>query len=499
MIQAMVARNFYRACFSHKATMGLTWWNTVDGGGYAGEPEVSGLLTKDMEMKPVYDVLDELINHEWKTKCTEKVNGGRVAFRGFRGKYRLSWNCRECGQRHSRHVVLTGSGVDESSGVWTNVLCRPTALSFRVDGMEVSLASGETMLDLKTLYPNEVVKGRDGKRWATVEFDIVAPHDGKFVLEMHNDYYGALRIDESAADAKAETNRVDEAAAAFGKRYAALAGRIEALDAKLILRIPTPYNEFGEGTATPVKGRDDSHRRVSDVIRAFAREKGLPFVDDYARMSKSLAEGEAVISGDRIHPNDYGQWRMAESLLDAQGLRIAPFRPQGEVAAESGLAEWFAQSQKLANVLSAEWLLVRDETLDVAAKLAKVREWLVTKGANPGANPFVTGLARRYLDDKPREDAIRAAAEAAWDASGNARVTLSSTAAAGMVVGVLDADPDAGVFARSAPCRNRTRHHGVVRSRRDNPSLLPCEWIRRRLSGIQVSESEGERRGYSCT
>jgi hypothetical protein len=194
MIQAMVARNFYRACFSHKATMGITWWNTVDGGGYAGEPEVSGLLTKDMERKPVYDVLDELINHEWKTKCTEKVNGGRVAFRGFRGKYRLSWNCRECGQRHSRHVVLTGSGVDESSGVWTNVLCRPTALSFRVDGMEVSLASGETMLDLKTLYPNEVVKGRDGERWATVEFVIVAPHDGEFPLEMHNDYYGELSV-----------------------------------------------------------------------------------------------------------------------------------------------------------------------------------------------------------------------------------------------------------------------------------------------------------------
>lgn len=97
MIQATVARNFYRACFSHKATMGITWWNTVDGGGYAGEPEVSGLLTKDLERKPVYDVLDELINQEWKTKCTVKAKGGKVAFRGFRGKYRLSWNCPECG------------------------------------------------------------------------------------------------------------------------------------------------------------------------------------------------------------------------------------------------------------------------------------------------------------------------------------------------------------------------------------------------------------------
>ena len=198
MIQAMVARNFYRACFSHKATMGITWWNTVDGGGYAGEPEVSGLLTKDMERKPVYDALDELINHEWKTRCTVEAKGGKVAFRGFRGKYRLSWNCHECGQRHSRHVMLTGDGVDEKNGEWTNVLCRPTALSFLLDGKQVSLAPGETMLDLKKIYPDDVVKGRDGERWATVEFDIVAPHDGKFVLEMHNDYHGELSVNGGA-------------------------------------------------------------------------------------------------------------------------------------------------------------------------------------------------------------------------------------------------------------------------------------------------------------
>ena len=227
---------------------------------------------------------------------------------------------------------------------------------------------------------------------------------------------GALRIDGSAADANAEKKRVEEAATAFRVRYAALVGRIEALGAKVILRIPTPYNEFGEGTAPSEKGKNDSYRRVGDEIRSFAREKGLPFVDDYVRMSKCLSEGETVFSGDRVHPNDYGQWRMAETLLAAQGQKIAAFRPQGEVTAASGLAAWFAQSQKLADILSGEWLLVRDETLGLDAKLDKVRTWLDTKGAEPNANQWVVGLARRYLDDKPHEDAIRAAMDAAWDA-----------------------------------------------------------------------------------
>ena len=91
MIQAILARNIYRAWFSHPKTMGITWWNTVDGGGVKGEPLVSGLFTRDMRKKPAYLALDQLINHEWRTDLSVPVKGGKVAFRGFRGCYRLSW------------------------------------------------------------------------------------------------------------------------------------------------------------------------------------------------------------------------------------------------------------------------------------------------------------------------------------------------------------------------------------------------------------------------
>ena len=130
MIQAIVVRNFYRVCFSHKSVAGITWWNTVDGGGYAGEPEVSGLMTKDLERKPSYDALDELINHEWKTKTVVCVKNGKVAFRGFRGKYRLTWKCVECGKRHSHHVALMGDGIEEAANAY-RVKC-PRAASGKI-------------------------------------------------------------------------------------------------------------------------------------------------------------------------------------------------------------------------------------------------------------------------------------------------------------------------------------------------------------------------------
>nr|WMX25198.1 endo-1,4-beta-xylanase [uncultured bacterium] len=92
IIQAEITRNLYRLWFSIEKMMGITWWNVVDGCGAPGEPSISGLFTRNMEPKLVYFALDELINKEWRTnlECSADSNG-TIAFRGFRGNYRLSW------------------------------------------------------------------------------------------------------------------------------------------------------------------------------------------------------------------------------------------------------------------------------------------------------------------------------------------------------------------------------------------------------------------------
>ena len=109
-IQATLVRNIYRAWFSHPAVQGITWWNTVDGGGVYGEPLVSGLFTRDLKKKPAYEALDRLINHEWRTETQVKVRGegeGRrgVSFRGFKGRYRLSWTDKD-GKAVSKFITL---------------------------------------------------------------------------------------------------------------------------------------------------------------------------------------------------------------------------------------------------------------------------------------------------------------------------------------------------------------------------------------------------------
>jgi len=91
-IQAVITRNLYRLWFSVKNMMGITWWNVVDDCGAPGEPSVSGLFTRNMEPKPAYFAMNDLINNEWKTKLDLKAGqGGSLKFRGFRGTYRVTW------------------------------------------------------------------------------------------------------------------------------------------------------------------------------------------------------------------------------------------------------------------------------------------------------------------------------------------------------------------------------------------------------------------------
>lgn len=80
-------------------------WNVVDGCGAKGEPAISGLFTRDMQPKAAYFAMDDLVNREWKTTLSAHVAEGKVVFRGFRGRYRLSWTD-TAGKAHDKIVEV---------------------------------------------------------------------------------------------------------------------------------------------------------------------------------------------------------------------------------------------------------------------------------------------------------------------------------------------------------------------------------------------------------
>ena len=105
MVQAIIMRNCYRAWFAVKDMTGITWWNVVDNCGAPGEPSISGIFTREMQPKTAYYAMDDLINREWKTKLDVNVADGAVKFRGFRGRYRLTWKD-AAGKEQSKLIEL---------------------------------------------------------------------------------------------------------------------------------------------------------------------------------------------------------------------------------------------------------------------------------------------------------------------------------------------------------------------------------------------------------
>ncbi len=106
MIQAIITKNLYRAWFSVENMNGITWWNVVDGCGWAGEPAISGLFMRDMTPKTVYFMMDDLINREWKTRLKVKArSGGRISFRGFKGRYKIDWKDKS-GKKRIKHIEV---------------------------------------------------------------------------------------------------------------------------------------------------------------------------------------------------------------------------------------------------------------------------------------------------------------------------------------------------------------------------------------------------------
>ena len=110
-VQAEVARNLYRLWFSAPRMAGITWWNLGDGLAVKGENNArGGLLDEELDPKPSYQVLDQLINHQWKTKLTGKTDAqGRLKLRGFLGTYKV---CVETAQgKDCRELALTSGAA----------------------------------------------------------------------------------------------------------------------------------------------------------------------------------------------------------------------------------------------------------------------------------------------------------------------------------------------------------------------------------------------------
>lgn len=101
--QADFTREFYTLVFSHPAVEALSWFDFTDHR-WLGAP--AGLVNDDIEPKPVYHALDQLINHEWHSDADVQTNEYGVAkSRLFCGSYDVTVTTGDTTQTFSRDVL----------------------------------------------------------------------------------------------------------------------------------------------------------------------------------------------------------------------------------------------------------------------------------------------------------------------------------------------------------------------------------------------------------
>lgn len=86
--QAREIEEMYRILFSHPLVQAITTWDYKDG---AWLKAPSGYLREDNSRKPSYDMLENLVKHEWWTDTTVKTDeNGWIEVEAFKGDYQIT-------------------------------------------------------------------------------------------------------------------------------------------------------------------------------------------------------------------------------------------------------------------------------------------------------------------------------------------------------------------------------------------------------------------------
>ncbi|NTV84153.1 MAG: glycoside hydrolase family 10 [Bacteroidales bacterium] len=107
--QAEFTEQFVKLCFGHPALASINWWGFSDRNIWLPG---GGLVDEEYRPKPVYLMLNKLINHPWKTNMsTQTDNQGTVSFRGFFGEYDIDL-IRSDGRTFSFYVHVSKNKVN---------------------------------------------------------------------------------------------------------------------------------------------------------------------------------------------------------------------------------------------------------------------------------------------------------------------------------------------------------------------------------------------------
>lgn len=168
---------------------------------------------------------------------------------------------------------------------------------------------------------------------------------------------------------------------------------------ELILCTPMPYAEYIKSEVEPLRGGCALIQAYADYVRAFASLHGIELCDYHATATRYM-QSESLYSPDRVHPNLRAHELMAKTFLEAQGIEFESLDAFSE-----DIEAWYDTTQKLRNIITAEYLTVPNYTdLNDSERRAIVKKKY--EGMKDGTycpDSYFAFLIEAYMVNKPHQ------------------------------------------------------------------------------------------------
>lgn len=184
----------------------------------------------------------------------------------------------------------------------------------------------------------------------------------------------------------------------FGQNLREMCRRLRERNVEIILCTQTPYDEYQEAETSVLVGGFSLMAGYAQAVREIARELGVSLCDYHSYFSRVM-QGEALITPDRVHPNEQGQFHIAKCFLSFQGYDLGDYKP---LPAYMDL--WRDKVKTYRNIWAAEKIIINKYDLPVEEQMAAIEKYVNENAHKEG--DFCLEIGKQYLQTKHQQEQL---------------------------------------------------------------------------------------------
>lgn len=223
----------------------------------------------------------------------------------------------------------------------------------------------------------------------------------------HNPTHAVIMfgINDSDREALAESRSVERydklvnAYNVFWQNLLQMCRRLQEKNVEIILCTQTPYDEYQEADTPCLVGGYALMEGYAQAVRDIARELQVPLCDYHQYFSRAM-QGEPVITPDRIHPNDNGQFHMAKCFLAFQGFDLGECKPL-----PAYMDEWREKIVVYRRLWMVERMVIDKYDLTTQEQVAAIQAYVKEGEGNEEEYPWLE-MGKKYLATKHLQEQL---------------------------------------------------------------------------------------------